>query len=92
MPPLNTIVQIHFSIADLYKLIYVDCVVEDDTDVFPIEIKTSQTFNDSFLKNIVLWNTLRSPKKGVELKSFVIYGGKQEMQYKSTMVKSVYSF
>lgn len=69
----------------------VDCIVEEDTDIYPIEIKMSQTFNESFLKNLVTWNTLRFSKKGTELKSFVIYGGKQEMQYKSTIVKSIYS-
>lgn len=56
------------------------------------ESKMPQTFNGSFLKNLVLCNTLRSSIKGDALKNFVIYGGNQEILYNSTMVKSVYFF
>jgi hypothetical protein len=69
----------------------VDCIVEDDDKIFPVEIKMGQTFNESFLKNLVLWNALRSSKNETELKSAVIYGGKKEMFYKSTSIKSFYS-
>ena len=69
-----------------------DCIVEDADEIFPIEIKMAQTFNESFVKNLILWNTLRSSKNEKPLKSVVIYGGKQELRYKATMVKSIYSF
>ena len=69
-----------------------DCIVEDDAGVFPIEIKMSQTFNETFLKNLITWNALRSSKKDAAFKSAVIYGGNQEMRYKATIVKSICSF
>jgi len=50
----------------------IDLIVEDGNNVSYIEIKSSQTFNHSFLKGI---NYLESISKNIKIKKVVIYGG-----------------
>ncbi|MBN2036073.1 MAG: ATP-binding protein [Chitinispirillaceae bacterium] len=50
----------------------IDCIVEKGQKTIPVEIKSGQTVNDDYFKNVRYFNEL-SRKKG----GFVIYGGKE---------------
>jgi uncharacterized protein len=54
----------------------VDLVIKDGSNLIPIEIKASQTFNSFFLKGLKYFDTLtkRCPR------GYIIYAGKQEQK------------
>ncbi len=54
------------------KGVEIDCIIENGDLLIPVEIKSGDTYNKDFFKNINYWNTL--PDNYVE-NSFVIYGG-----------------
>jgi len=53
----------------------IDCIQENQDQLIPIEIKSSQTFNKSFIKGLQYYQQL-SEAKSLNL----IYGGDQEMR------------
>jgi len=57
------------------KGIEIDCIIENGTRLTPIEIKSGNTFNQDFFKNLNYWNKLsgNSPDN-----SYVIYGGESD--------------
>jgi predicted AAA+ superfamily ATPase len=54
------------------KGIEIDCIIENGDKLTPIEIKSGQTFNQDFFKNLNYWNKLSG--NSVE-NSYVVYGG-----------------
>ncbi|MBI4649369.1 MAG: ATP-binding protein [Bacteroidia bacterium] len=53
----------------------IDCIVEKALGLVPIEIKSSKTFNYSFLNNIKFWNALTgNPPEN----SYIIYGSNND--------------
>jgi predicted AAA+ superfamily ATPase len=54
------------------KGIEIDCIVENGDKLIPVEIKSADTYNKDFFKNLNYWNNLSD--NPVE-NSFVIYGG-----------------
>ena len=67
------------------KGVEIDCIVEKANNLIPIEIKSSQTYNIDFFKNINFWNSIsgNSPEN-----SFVIYGGDKSMKTKDGNILS----
>lgn len=54
------------------KGIEIDCIIENGDRLSPIEIKSGNTFNPHFFKNINYWNNLSGNKTE---NAYVIYGG-----------------
>jgi predicted AAA+ superfamily ATPase len=54
------------------KGIEIDCVIENGNNLTPVEIKSSNTFNQDFFKHLNWWNKLTDNSNN---NSFVIYGG-----------------
>jgi hypothetical protein len=54
------------------KGIEIDCIIENGDRLTPIEIKSGNTFNPHFFKNLNYWNNLSGNK--IE-NAYVIYGG-----------------
>ena len=52
----------------------IDCIVDEGIKLFPIEIKSGQTINQSFFKGLSYWNKL-TDNKGDD--SFIVYGGSE---------------
>lgn len=50
----------------------VDCIIDEGNQLFPVEIKSGQTFSSDFFKGVLQWNELAQnpPEHG-----FVVYGG-----------------
>jgi len=61
----------------------IDLIIENGDRLIPIEIKSGQTFNRSFLKNLNYWCELYGKPE-----SFLFYGGDKSFQYKKTTVFS----
>ena len=57
------------------KGIEIDLLLDNGKKLMPVEIKAGQTFNESFLKSIIYWNSISGNTGGL-----LIYGGEQ--QYK----------
>ncbi len=57
----------------------IDCIVEDGNKLTPIEIKSGNTFNTDFFKNLNYWNKLSG--NPIE-NSYVIYGGENTRETK----------
>lgn len=55
----------------------IDCIVEKNKHVIPIEIKVSQTFNKSFLDYLTRWNAISGTKSE---NNTLIYGGELNQQ------------
>jgi len=55
----------------------IDVVYKQSNQLIPIEIKASQMFNESFLKNIRYYQTLVAPRAP---KGFLVYAGDYEQQ------------
>lgn len=53
----------------------IDIIVDQAGKLLPIEIKSGQTFNSEFLKNIQYWRNLSKTKNGV-----VLYAGKENQK------------
>ena len=57
------------------KGIEIDCIIENGNILTPIEIKSGNTFNRDFFRNLNYWNKL----SGNSLEnSYVIYGGNSD--------------
>lgn len=54
------------------KGIEIDCIIENGNLLTPIEIKSGNTFNQDFFKNLNYWNKLSDNSKE---NSYVVYGG-----------------
>lgn len=50
----------------------IDCIIENGNELTPVEIKSGQTYNEDFFRNINYWNKLSGNPVN---NSFVIYGG-----------------
>ena len=48
----------------------IDCLIEKGVDIYPVEIKSSQTVNEAHFDQLAYWKKLTGVKK-----SFLIYGG-----------------
>lgn len=55
----------------------VDCIIDEGAMVFPIEIKSAQTFSTDFFKGLEYWNDLADSNPEM---SYVVYGGQQTHQ------------
>lgn len=53
----------------------IDCLVDNGGQLFPVEVKSSQTINSEYFKHLCYWNELA---KADPLNSYVIYGGSKE--------------
>lgn len=70
----------------------VDLVEDRSVSLFPIEIKMSQTFNSSFLKNINYLNKLQIEKTpGLSEKGELIYSGENEAIFKGVKLQNWYN-
>jgi predicted AAA+ superfamily ATPase len=50
----------------------IDCIIDNGNNLIPVEIKSGNTFNTDFYKNLNYWNKL----SGISVENtFVIYGG-----------------
>ena len=54
------------------KGIEIDCIIENGNLLTPIEIKSGNTFNQDFFKNLNYWNKLSDNSNE---NSYVVYGG-----------------
>jgi len=61
----------------------IDIVIDKSTHLYPIEIKSSSTFNPNFIKNINWFNDLQEFSQGE-----VIYGGTDSYEFKGVNIKS----
>lgn len=57
--------------------IEVDCLINNDHELIPLEIKAGETFDPSYFKSLSKWNTLA---KNPPAKSSVVYGGTQSFE------------
>lgn len=57
---------------DLRGSFEIDCIIDEGNQLFPVEIKSGQTFSTDFFKGILQWNELA---QGPAQNSFVVYGG-----------------
>ena len=55
-----------------------DVLIDYGKKIVPVEIKSSSTFNDSFINGIHYWNKLSGNKGGI-----LFYNGKQEYQFEN---------
>ena len=60
-----------------HKGVEIDCMFEKANKLLPIEIKSSATFHNDFLKHLRYWNDLEGNKNK---KGFLIYNGKQNFK------------
>jgi uncharacterized protein len=55
----------------------VDCILENGNELTPVEIKSAQTYNEDFFRNLIYWNKLSG---NVSERSYVIYGGEKSRE------------
>ncbi|MHB8135963.1 MAG: ATP-binding protein [Anaerolineaceae bacterium] len=82
---LNEFIKRNFNRGENRPLYYwqdnhgkeIDCVLENDKGITPIEIKSGKTISTSYFENLKYWQALANipEKQGV-----VVYGGDQSMQ------------
>jgi predicted AAA+ superfamily ATPase len=56
----------------------IDLIIDNSTDILPIEIKSGKTVNSEFFKNLIYWMKLSDNKKAQ-----LLYGGTQFQQHSS---------
>jgi uncharacterized protein len=61
------------------KGVEIDCIIDDGKKLTPVEIKSGNTFNQDFFKNLNYWNKLSDNS---EENAFVIYGGESSRETK----------
>lgn len=61
----------------------IDLIIEDGEKLFPIEIKSGQTFSSSMLKSLNYWRNLNKSEAGM-----LIYGGEDNYTRSLTLVRS----
>ncbi|MGE0589089.1 MAG: ATP-binding protein [Cyclobacteriaceae bacterium] len=57
------------------KGVEIDLIVDDGKNLIPVEIKSSQTYHQNFLKNLTLWNSFSGAKGGL-----LLYDGNLEFK------------
>lgn len=55
----------------------VDCLLEKDNELIPIEIKSSETINSKFFDGLLYWSKLASQDL---TKGYLVYGGKEKQK------------
>ncbi len=65
----------------------VDCLIERENQLLPIEIKASMTFHKSFLDSVNYWLELSKQQQGL-----IVYGGNEPMRAKGIDIESWSSF
>lgn len=55
----------------------VDCIIDDGTQLTPIEMKSSKTIASDFFKGLEYWNSL---SKQDPQKSLLVYGGSEKQE------------
>lgn len=58
-----------------HKGVEIDCLIDQAGKLTPIEIKSSSTFHQDFLKHLIYWRNLEENKNK---SGYLIYNGKQE--------------
>jgi predicted AAA+ superfamily ATPase len=71
----------HLKKPNLYfwrdnKGVEVDCIIEHADSLIPVEIKSGQTYQQEFFKNLGLWNKWAN---GTSESSYVVYGGAETL-------------
>lgn len=61
------------------KGVEIDCIIENGDIITPVEIKSGNTFNQDFFKNLNYWNKLSA---NTNENSYVIYGGDSSRETK----------
>lgn len=61
------------------KGVEIDCIIETGDKLTPVEIKSANTFNQDFYKNLNYWNKLSDNQAE---NSFVVYGGEKSVNTK----------
>lgn len=61
------------------KGIEIDCIIENGNLITPVEIKSGNTFNQDFFKNLNYWNKLSG---NTNKNTYVIYGGDSSRETK----------
>jgi predicted AAA+ superfamily ATPase len=59
--------------------IEVDCIIQKDSTLIPIEIKSGETYNSQFFSPLIKWNRLEENKKK---KIYVVYAGNESFSGK----------
>ncbi|MFK5892111.1 MAG: ATP-binding protein [Pseudomonadota bacterium] len=71
----------------------IDLIEDRSSYLFPIEIKMSETFNQSFIKNIQYLNKLQEKDiSEYELLGSLIYSGKDERLYKNIKLENWFNY
>ena len=82
---LNEFIKRNFNRGENRPLYYwqdnhgkeIDCVLENDKGITPIEIKSGKTMATSYFENLKYWQTMVNMP---ENQGVVVYGGDQSMQ------------
>ena len=53
----------------------IDCLIDKGRELIPVEIKSGETVNNDFFRNIKYWHTLTKPQE-----SYLIYGGGEDQK------------
>lgn len=53
----------------------IDCLIDKGKELIPVEIKSGETVNNDFFRNIKYWNTLADSRE-----SYLIYGGSENQK------------
>jgi hypothetical protein len=61
----------------------IDLLIDQEDKLIPIEIKSGQTINSDYFKNLIYWQKLAHQDK-----SYVIYGGNEEQKRSASHVLS----
>ncbi|MBF0494312.1 MAG: ATP-binding protein [Candidatus Omnitrophica bacterium] len=63
----------------------IDCLIDNEGELFPMEIKSGRTVSEDYFKNILYWNKLSGGKSE---NATVVYGGAEDQKRNSTNVLS----
>ncbi|MFH1846287.1 MAG: ATP-binding protein [Candidatus Omnitrophota bacterium] len=61
----------------------IDCLIENRSQLFPIEIKSGRTISEDYFKNIKYWNKLSGNDPAL---SYIVYGGTAEQKRKTANI------
>jgi hypothetical protein len=62
----------------------IDCIIDENNKLIPIEIKSGETVSGDFFKNLNFWKSLSNSRE----KSFVVYGGDRHQEREHAEVVS----
>lgn len=68
-----------------HKGVEIDCMIDKANKLLPVEIKSSATFNNEFLKHIRYWHNLEGNKNK---EGYLIYNGKQKFNIHNIEVRN----